>query len=204
MDCQETITATGSGTWYLPYEVQLVTVHRELRSRYGEDRRETTRYEFRFRKPGDVQWDRRDFETGTARDEFMARAFENLSLSPTDGDWRACGHLVDTVVGQRLVAIEFVLDYLKVQFDDHYFTCAVWPVVWTTDGQYKYGQAGYRDALCSLLSQTVTRFEEYLDAGFVFEFGANERIEMALVDPLDEGFEVLTYHGPDNVFGVWR
>ena len=204
MNCQELMTAAGTGTWYLPYEVQLFTVRRELRSRYGEDQQESTQYEFRFRKPGSDQWDRRSFDTTTGRDEFMGRAFVDLSLKvELDAKWCSCGHIVDTVVGQRLVAIKFVLDYLQVQFDDHHFHCGVWPVVWTTDGQFRYGQPGYRDALCSMLSRPVTRFEEYLDVGFVFEFSESERIEMPLVDPSSEVIEALGYTGPNHVFSWW-
>ncbi len=37
-------------------------------------------------------------------------------------------------------------------------------------------------AFCSMLSRPVTRFDEYLDVGFVFEFSENERLEEALMD----------------------
>ncbi len=204
MVCTETITATGTGTWYLAYEVSLATIISHFRSRYSPNEIIVVRYELRFRKPGEIQWNHREFNTDTERGNFIQQAFSELALQPnTMPAPMPCGHLLSPLVGEQLSSITFVMDYLQIHFNQHRFNAYAWPVVWANNQRYAYGEAGYRDAICSLIAKSVTRFEEYLDAGLVFEFGDSYSLEIPISDPTGKMVEVAEYHRPDGVWTVW-
>ena len=64
------------------------------------------------------------------------------------------------LVGARLTSVQFVMDYLILGFDERgALTTLVWPEVRLSGGRLRFGDAGYRDALCSLIPQTTIRVE---------------------------------------------
>lgn len=204
MICTETITATGTGTWYLAYEVSLATITSHFRSKYSPNKTIIVRYELRFRQPGDTQWNYREFGTDTGRGDFIQQAFSEITLQPIAMPTpMPCGHLLSPIVGEQLSSVTFVMDYIQIHFNQHGFSAYAWPVVWADNQRHAYGEAGYRDAVCSLITKSVTRFEEYLDAGLVFEFGDGYSLEISTSDPTGELVEVAEYHGPDGVWMVW-
>ena len=56
--------------------------------------------------------------------------------------------------GRQLGAVVFVQDYLQLQFDGTTLTMTTWPVV-QREGEFKYGDARYRDALCGCIAKVV-------------------------------------------------
>lgn len=57
----------------------------------------------------------------------------------------------------QLSSVAFVQDYLELDFDGPLLTLYVWPDVADADGiSIAYGEPGYRDALCSVIGETVT------------------------------------------------
>jgi len=57
---------------------------------------------------------------------------------------------------QALSSVEFVQDYLQLHFDGPLLTLYVWPDVADADGiSVAFGQPGYRDALCSVIGETI-------------------------------------------------
>ena len=64
---------------------------------------------------------------------------------------------LSTLSGEQLNAVEFVQDYLQLRFGDPLLTLYVWPDVADADGiSVAFGQPGYRDALCSVIGESVT------------------------------------------------
>lgn len=63
------------------------------------------------------------------------------------------------LVGEKLSSVTFVLDYLQIDFNGKRFTAYTWPVVIETNRRTKFGDSGYRDALCSLIARVVATVE---------------------------------------------
>ena len=63
---------------------------------------------------------------------------------------------VSTIVGQELVAVEFVQDFLQLRFDGPLLTLFEWPHVMATEASMAFGEPGYRDALCAQIGEEVT------------------------------------------------
>ena len=62
-----------------------------------------------------------------------------------------------SIHGEPLTAVEFVEDFLQLRFGEPLLRLFVWPDVADPDGiSIGYGQPGYRDALCSVIGETVT------------------------------------------------
>ncbi len=71
---------------------------------------------------------------------------------------------LQTLAGEHLTAVEFVEDFLQLRFGEALLVLYVWPDVADADAiSVAFGQPGYRDALCSTISEAVT--EANLDDG---------------------------------------
>lgn len=112
--------------------------------------------------------------------------------------------LLSRLVGQNLATVVFLKWYLQLTFDGPYLTCEAWPTVDLGDGELRYGDPGYRDALCSLLATEVIRTRELTGVGIAieFEFGVvrihPDRDEL-------EGPEIALLNGfEDGAWMCWR
>ncbi|HXB62893.1 MAG TPA: hypothetical protein VNU94_08610 [Acidobacteriaceae bacterium] len=87
------------------------------------------------------------------------------------------------IIGEELSAVEFVQDFLVLQFEGPSVTFYVWPYVLMEDASIAYGEPGYRDALCAQIGDSVVQaqLEEGLSITMEFEngivFGASLREE---------------------------
>jgi hypothetical protein len=82
--------------------------------------------------------------------------------------------LLEALVAEELGAVVFVMDYLQLDFGNARFTAYVWPTVTIGDVTREFGDRGYRDALCALITHEVTSTEESPGAGLVIRFGLGE------------------------------
>ena len=80
--------------------------------------------------------------------------------------------LLSRLVGRNLATVVFLRWYLQLTFDGPFLTCEAWPTVDVGAGEIGYGEPGYRDTLCSLLSETVVATHESTGVGLVIEFAA--------------------------------
>jgi hypothetical protein len=63
---------------------------------------------------------------------------------------------VSAIIGEELVAVEFVEDYLQLRFAAPLFTLHAWPHVLFPDFSIAYGEPEYRNALCAQIGEKVT------------------------------------------------
>jgi hypothetical protein len=63
---------------------------------------------------------------------------------------------VSTIIGEELVAVEFVEDYLRLRFAAPLFTLYAWPHLLFPDFSLAYGEPEYRNALCAQIGDKVT------------------------------------------------
>ena len=62
---------------------------------------------------------------------------------------------VSTIIGEELVAVEFVQDFLQLRFAAPLFTLYVWPHVLLPEFSIAYGEPEYRNALCAQIGEKV-------------------------------------------------
>ncbi|HMF53203.1 MAG TPA: hypothetical protein VK593_02560 [Edaphobacter sp.] len=62
---------------------------------------------------------------------------------------------ISGVVGEELIAVEFVQDFLQLRFDGPLLTLYSWPHVLLSEFSIAFGEPEYRNALCSLIGEKV-------------------------------------------------
>ena len=125
-------------------------------------------------------------------------------LPDTHGMSYEPNELLSRLVGRNLSTVVFLRWYLQLTFDGPFLTCEAWPTVDIGEGAVSYGEAGYRDALCSFLAEPVVATQEETGRGLVIEFEhGTVRIHPSL-DEL-EGPEIAMLSGfDDGKWMVWR
>jgi hypothetical protein len=112
------------------------------------------------------------------------------------------------LVDQDLQEVVFVMDYLQLGFSSARFTAYIWPTVTISDVCHEFGDPGYRDALCSLITTGVVEAAESPVAGLVIRFGEGD----VVIDPGLRGLagpEIATLQVHEDAFrdaswAVWR
>ncbi|RZU40897.1 hypothetical protein [Edaphobacter modestus] len=62
---------------------------------------------------------------------------------------------ISGVIGEELVAVEFVQDFLQLRFNGPLLTLYAWPHILLSEFSIAYGEPEYRNALCSLIGEKV-------------------------------------------------
>jgi hypothetical protein len=113
--------------------------------------------------------------------------------------------LLSRLAGRRLTSVVFVMDYVQLTFDDGpILTCDVWPVVVIDDQTRRINDAGYRDGLCSFITQVVVSTTEATGVGLIVRF---ERGSLSIHPEQEElvGPEIALLSGfDDRSWMVWR
>lgn len=75
------------------------------------------------------------------------------------------------IEGARLSSVEFVLnDYLQLRFDGPTLTVINNPYIRTPTGTVRWGEAGFRDAVCELITHEVASTEVRVDDAVELHF----------------------------------
>lgn len=119
--------------------------------------------------------------------------------------------LLGRLAGLRLLAVEFVLNYLRLHFDGDandpqpILICEAWPIVELSDGStYRDGSVGYADALRSLVGTSVISTQERTGVGIRIDLdGGTVRLHPS-IDELT-GPEIAMLSGfADRSWMCWR
>lgn len=81
---------------------------------------------------------------------------------------------LEALVEEELGSVVFVMDYLQLDFGNARLSAYVWPMVSIGHVIRGFGDAGYRDALCALITHEVIETEESQEAGLVIRFALGE------------------------------
>ena len=86
------------------------------------------------------------------------------------------------LMGEPVSAVCFVQDYVELHFDGPILRCLIGPVLKSSEFNGKFPEIGARDALCSLIGQSVQALslDDYEKLEVKFASGAT------LVVPLDK------------------
>jgi len=69
------------------------------------------------------------------------------------------------LVEEPLSSVTFVQDYVQLDFGAARLTAYAWPSVEIGGVIFRFGDRGYRDALCAFIAHEVTATEESPEAG---------------------------------------
>ena len=116
--------------------------------------------------------------------------------------------LLAALVSEELGSVVFVNGHVQLDFGNARFTAYVWPKVTVGGVTRDFGDQGYRDALCALITHEVTSTEESPEAGLVIRFGLGEVVtnpepqdlagpEIAMLQVHEDAFR-------DYSLAVWR
>ena len=94
-------------------------------------------------------------------------------------------NLVDTLIGQSLSGVVFVMDYIQFQLDGAIITFSANPSVIADERRLEFGDRDYRNALCELIGTVVSAISADPSGTIVVKFGAR-RIEAKRADDSPE------------------
>jgi hypothetical protein len=112
--------------------------------------------------------------------------------------------LLSRLVGLELGSVVFVRDYVQLVFDGPRLTCFVWPMISVGGSVLGIHDAGYRDALCSLIGHSVTATTEATGQGLRVDFTLGSVVLHPSIDEVD-GPEIGMLDGfDDHAWMVWQ
>ena len=100
---------------------------------------------------------------------------------------------VTAILGQELVAVEFVQDFVQLRFEGPLFTLYAWPHVLLSDFSVAYGEPEYRNALCAQIGQTVAEASLEEDDRLTIELESGAVIGLSLREEDIDGPESGSY-----------
>ncbi|MEP7354352.1 MAG: hypothetical protein ABI824_14085 [Acidobacteriota bacterium] len=106
--------------------------------------------------------------------------------------------MIGEIVGECLSSVTFVQDYIQFHFDGPCLTTLTLPSFYKADSLVLWGDAGYRDSLCSAIGIKVTAVRVTDDA-LSIEFSNSSIIAVSLKDEDYRGPEAINYQGMDGV-----
>ncbi len=100
---------------------------------------------------------------------------------------------------QQLTAVEFVEDFLQLRFGDALLTLYAWPHVADRDGiSIAFTEPGYRDALCSVISEDVEIAEWNEGSSLTVEFANGTVLALSLREEDLDGPEAGSFTAADG------
>jgi hypothetical protein len=100
---------------------------------------------------------------------------------------------ISAIEGEDLKAVEFVEDYLQLRFGAPLLKLYDWPHVLLTDFSVAFGEPEYRNALCSLIGETVSTASLEEDDALTIEFGSGVVLGLSLREEDVDGPESGSY-----------
>ena len=100
---------------------------------------------------------------------------------------------VSGIVGEELVAVEFVQDYLQLRFAAPVFTLYNWPHVLLPDFSVAYGEPEYRNALCAQIGEKVAQASLEEGGALTIEFESGTVFGLSLREEDLDGPESGSY-----------
>lgn len=174
MEEVEIVTAKGEGIWGTQkYQVALRTRVRTYHDSLNQSCRKLQSYSFTFDAPSVSISDSRSFQTEEKRRLFMADSFTELfmeEIPEAKQQWKKVISPVQSVLGRKLTAVSFVMDYLELEFPPYRFLIYNWPNLSVDGRTFRPAEEGYRDCLPAFVGKLLSGADEYLDKGLALEF----------------------------------
>lgn len=120
--------------------------------------------------------------------------------SPENGEFAS----LSTLVGDRLIGVQFIMDYLKLNFDAAEMTILSAIQVSTAGLVSRSFQAGFRDQICSLIGSKILEATGVRDKYLELKFEGDASICISLKPEDREGPETVMFETKSGVkWSVW-
>jgi hypothetical protein len=112
---------------------------------------------------------------------------------------------IDSLVGEELSAVSFVMDYVEFHFNGPVFRALTHPVLSDRNLEIRFPSLGSRDALCGLIGQTVSKVIVLKGEAITLQFerGASLRVPLdkaSRMGPEAAHFMGALVHAPLDVW----
>jgi len=209
MEQIEAVTAKGEGSWGAQkYEIVLKTKIRTYHDSLNQFSRKVLSYSFTFGAPSGCIPNSRSFPTEEKRRLFLSKSFTELSLEEipeASQQWKRLTSPLQLVVGCKLTAVSFVMDYLQLEFSPYGFLIYNWPILSIDGKTTRFAEGGYRECLRTFVGKQVSGVDEYLDKGLALEFLDGSSFSVPLKVGADfPSPEVAEFSGPNINGFVWQ
>jgi len=108
------------------------------------------------------------------------------------------------LIGEQLSSVIFVQDYLQLDFDGSCFTAYVFPILNVEKKSFKFRQAGYRDAICSLISKKVQDLNLVENEYFKIIFDSDDNFLIFNLEANCTKYEKLIFKDIDGGDYFWN
>ena len=110
---------------------------------------------------------------------------------------------LEMIIGEKLISVGFVLDYLHFDFGGPALSAYSVPTFRSRGSVLRETDAGYRDALCGLIGKTVERVQVRESEGLEIAFEGAGAIEISLRPEDRKSQEAAEFWSPTGRFGFW-
>lgn len=112
--------------------------------------------------------------------------------------------VLQKIVGTQLTSVEFILDYVKLDFDNEgNLTSLIWPEIWISNKKFVLKDSGYRDMLCSLIGRSVNSVHISDDEIISIKIGSDSNIVIPISCD-NTGSERAVFTAPGDIMFVWH
>jgi len=109
----------------------------------------------------------------------------------------------EILIGRELSAVEFIRDYVQFHFDGPRVVAITNPIISVGTVIYKWGQPGYRDALCDCITAKVQSASISEGEKFYLEFEQKVCITISLKPEDYVGAEAVILYGDTTEWWIW-
>lgn len=110
--------------------------------------------------------------------------------------------LLQTIVGEQMSSVEFIMDYVQLRFDGATLTTFTLPTVSRENQTLHWGESGYRDELCRQIGHLVKsvsiRSKEFIE----ISFDDSVVIQISLRESDYQGPEAAMFHSVSDKWWV--
>ena len=106
------------------------------------------------------------------------------------------------IVGEKLSAVVFILDYHQLQFDGPGLTILNPITVFSNGSSVAEGEDQFRNRLCEQIAKVVKSVTCMENESLIIEFEDGSKISVSLKDEDYVGPEAIVFHGNDNLLAA--
>jgi hypothetical protein len=112
-------------------------------------------------------------------------------------------NLFGSLLGEPVNAVSFVMDYVEFHFNGQVIRALSSPILETQSGRFQFPSAGSRDALCSLIEDTVTDVQASEDSSLTLSFSSGARLTVPLDHQSRVGPEAVHFMKDGEFVVIW-
>ena len=112
-------------------------------------------------------------------------------------------NLNDHLSGQKVIAVEFIFDYLRISFEDYFLTLYNWPIIFQLSLRYEKNDINYRNFLCELIGRTVISANDSESSCIQIYFEKNLSIKISLKDEDREAPDIALLFDKEQYIMIW-